>query len=25
MIAASELGRPLSQLEVDEILGVVAS
>jgi hypothetical protein len=25
MIAASELGRPLSQHEVDEILGVVAS
>jgi hypothetical protein len=25
MIAATELGRPLSQHEVDEILGVVAS
>jgi hypothetical protein len=25
MIAATELGRPLSQREVDEILGVVAS
>ena len=25
IIAASELGRPLSQREVDEILGVVAS
>ena len=25
MIAATELGRPLSQREVDEILGIVAS
>lgn len=25
MIAASELGRPLSQHEVDQILGIVAS